>query len=121
MLLGGGRHNEFIGNLIKQSTETQSIGVDARGGLGTKCCSAGRLPYEFLFRVPYNTSAAWKKYPDLAGILEDEPCTPKHNRISNNILCGGVRNFSVDPATIEAWGSEMKNNTVLAACPPEWI
>ena len=27
--------------------------------------------------VPYNTSAAWAKYPDLANILSDEPCTPK--------------------------------------------
>ena len=117
MLLGGGRHNDFIGNVIKQSSIRQPIAVDSRGGGGTSCCTKGRLPYDFLSRVPFNTSAVWKKYPDLADVLNDDPCTPKHNRISNNLLCGGALNFSLDPSTVAAWGSEMKNNTAVAACP----
>jgi hypothetical protein len=49
------------------------------------------MPYKFLARVPYNeTSGPWSKYPDLANILHDEPCTPKYNVIANNILCGGL-------------------------------
>ena len=65
MLLGGGRHNEFTNNVVKQTKSvSQSLGMDARGGLGSKCCVAGRLPYSFLSRIPYNTSATWKAaYP----------------------------------------------------------
>jgi hypothetical protein len=39
----------------------------------------GGMPFVFLDRVPYKTSAAWQKYPGLADILQDEPCLPKHN------------------------------------------
>merc|ERR1712232_296253 len=88
-------------------------------GGGTKCCHAGALPFSFLSRVPYNTSSAWKKYPDLANIMNDEPCAPKYNRISNNVLCGGVKNLSIDAATIISNGGEMKNNTAVAKCPGE--
>ena len=61
----GGRHNEFTNNVVKQTKSvSQSIGMDARGGLGSKCCVAGKLPYSFLSRVPYNTSTVWKTaYP----------------------------------------------------------
>ena len=52
--------------------------MDARGGLGTKCVDKGPSTLTVgLDTVPYNTSSAWKKYPDLANILDDEPCTPK--------------------------------------------
>jgi hypothetical protein len=77
------------------------------------------MPFAFLSRVPYNTSAAWMKYPDLANILSDDPCTPKYNKISNNILCGGVQNLSLDAGTVYSWGSKMGNNTVMAKCPGE--
>ena len=73
MALGGGRHNRFVGNIVKQSAPTQGISMDARGGGGSKCVGDGRLPFSFLSRVPYNTSSAWAKYPGLAGILEDDP------------------------------------------------
>ena len=120
MALGGGRHNEFTSNLIIQSQPTQAISMDARGGGGSKCCAPGKLPYSFLFRVPFNTSTAWKKYSDLPNILDDEPCTPKHNRISDNVLCGGVNNLSLDAAMVATWGSVMANNTVATACPKTW-
>jgi hypothetical protein len=79
MLLGGGRHNEFVGNLLIQSEPTQVIGMDARGGLGSKCVDKGPSTLTIgLDSVPYNTSAVWKSaYPSLANILNDEPCTPK--------------------------------------------
>lgn len=115
--LGGGRYNAFVNNVIQQSAATQAMSFDDRGGGGTKCCKPGALPFGFLGRVPYNTSAAWRKYPGLPGILSDDPCTPKHNVISGNILCGGARAFSVDPKTVERWGSEMSNNTARADCP----
>ena len=117
MALGGGRHNRFVRNVVKQSAPTQGISMDARGGGGSKCVGDGRLPFSFLSRVPYNTSSAWAKYPGLADILSDDPCEPKHNVISDNVLCGGAQNFSLTPAAVEAWGSEMQNNTAVASCP----
>ena len=66
--------------------------------------------------VPYNTSAAWAKYPDLANILSDEPCTPKYNVISDNILCGGATSLGLLPSAVEKEGSTMKNNTVHTHC-----
>ena len=65
----------------------------------------------FLGRVPYNTSDAWKKYPGLATILDDDPCEPKHNIISNNIMCGGLKTLGLEPTTVEKYGSAMTNNT----------
>ena len=68
MELGGGRHNEFVNNIINGSG---TIHFDARGGGGLRCVVKGRMPYVFLDRVPYNTSAVWKeKYPGLVNILQ---------------------------------------------------
>jgi hypothetical protein len=105
--LGGGRHNEFVNNKLIGSA---NLHMDERGGGGTSCAKPGHLPYDFLTRVPYK-SAAWAKYPDLANILTDDPCTPKHNVISNNVLCDGATITGVTPATVSSWGSTMANNT----------
>ena len=120
LLLGGGRHNVFENNLIIQSAPSQSISMDDRGGGGSKCVRPGAMPYVFLARVPYASSPSWAKYADLPTILSDDPCTPKHNTISNNVLCGGVKEFSLNPKTVEEWGSQMVNNTAVAVCPPNW-
>ena len=45
-----------------------------RGGIAG--AQGAKVPFAFLQRVPYK-SAAWSKYPDMANILDDEPCTPK--------------------------------------------
>ena len=120
LLLGGGRYNVFANNLIIQSAPTQSISMDDRGGGGSKCVRPGAMPYVFLARVPYASSASWSKYAGLPTILSDEPCTPKHNIISNNVLCGGAKRFALDPRTVEGWGSQMENNTAVAVCPSSW-
>lgn len=73
--LGGGRHNEFTGNILNGS---RGIAFDDRGGGGSGCAHAGRMPFDFLARVPYATSAAWAKYPDLKNLLSDEPCLAKY-------------------------------------------
>ena len=62
----------------------------------------------FLKRVPYNvTSGPWGKCPHLADILHDDPCAPKYNVISDNILCHGPKSIT---GTIFP-GNEAKNNT----------
>ena len=108
--LGGGRHNEFVSNVINGTGGT--VHFDARGGGGSGCCKPSEAPFMFLDRVPYNSSAAWKKYPGLADILEDSPCAPKHNVISNNLLCGGAKSLGLEPSAVEKYGSTMANNTV---------
>ena len=111
--LGGGRNNVFTNNVINGSG---SIHFDNRGGDGTSCARTGQMPFVFLNRVPYKSSA-WSKYDDMATILEDAPCTPKYNQIENNILCGGVTTLGFDVATAtQKWGSFVKNNTVSAEC-----
>jgi hypothetical protein len=45
MELGGGRHNEFVNNIINGSG---TIHFDARGGGGLRCVVKGRMPYVFL-------------------------------------------------------------------------
>ena len=44
----------------------------------------------------------------------------RYNKISDNVLCGGAQNFSLSPATVVGWGSEMQNNTAVADCPTDW-
>ena len=107
--LGGGRHNEFVNNTIRSRG---NIHVDDRGGGGSGCASDGKMPYTFLSRVPYNTSKVWSKYPDLPQILQDEPCEPRYNSISNNVLCGLQAISGITPSQMEQWGSVMTNNTV---------
>ena len=51
-----------------------------RSGLGSKCAVDGKNPYSFLSRVPYNTSAAWAKYPDLA--VKDPRCLHEIDSLS---------------------------------------
>ena len=109
--LGGGRHNEFTNNVING---TGVVHFDDRGGHGSGCCDGSKMPFGFLDRVPYNTSKAWKKYPGLANILADAPCEPKHNVISDNILCGGLKTLGLvgaSPLTVARYGSVMANNT----------
>ena len=73
LLTLAGRHNEFVGNIINGSGGI--IHLDDRGGGGNGCAHAGRMPYSFLERVPYNcTSCPWSKYPGLAGpVLRSYP------------------------------------------------
>eukprot|EP00658_Telonema_sp_P-2_P054590 TRINITY_DN4342_c0_g2_i3.p1 TRINITY_DN4342_c0_g2~~TRINITY_DN4342_c0_g2_i3.p1 ORF type:complete len:280 (+),score=36.90 TRINITY_DN4342_c0_g2_i3:278-1117(+) len=111
MELGGGRNNRFTRNQVLGNA---SMHFDARGGLGSKCVPG--IVSNFLSRVPYQ-SGAWLKYPDLSNILDDDPCTPKYNVISDNVLCQGASEFSgLDRSQIESWGSTMENNTAHATC-----
>lgn len=109
MELGGGRNNKFSGNVINGSS---SLHFDNRGGDGSGCAKGAKAPFVFLKRVPYK-SAAWSKYPDMANILDDEPCTPKYNTFEDNVLCGpGTTLSGVTELSAAKWGSIFKNNSV---------
>lgn len=56
-------------------------------------------------------SKAWMKYPNLANILQDDPCTPKYNNISNNCFSTSTTSLINQPAsTIANWGSYAAKN-----------
>lgn len=114
--LGGGRGNVFERNFINASSNTP-VHFDNRGqGWDKGGCKAGGLPYEFLKNVPYATSDAWKKYPGLGNILNDAPCEPRHNVISNNVMCNGPTTLvNQGASTISKWHSTAENNTVCAS------
>jgi len=120
LLLGGGRSNVFAFNSISYVDGTDgAVHFDDRGlGWDASACTApdGEM-VRFLARVPYNTSAAWAAaYPQLVGILGDEPCTPKYNAVVGNTYCAiGSKPFiDATNATIAAWGSTAWGN--VPAC-----
>lgn len=113
--LGGGRNNEFTDNIVYNSN---GIAFDNRGGGGNGCASAGHNPYDFLGRVPYNTSEIWFKYPNLRHILQDDPCLAKYNNLSNNVICGGggaSSNF-VNLGLVNKCSSIAENNIIRETC-----
>ena len=120
LLLGGGRSNIFANNSITGVDGGDgAVHFDDRG-LGwdnDACKQPGGEMVGFLARVPYNTSAVWlSRFPQLANILEDEPCTPKYNAIVGNTYCAlGTSPFlDASNASIASWGSTAWGN--VAQC-----
>lgn len=138
LLLGGGRNNLFVGNKLVSVCD-QLDTADAHGqlrgegvvGLGAECgggaidfdnrgmgwghagCHSGGTQYDFLSRIPYNTSKVWlDTYPLLANLTLDDPCTPKYNQIWNNTYCNlnGKPFIDQSGSTIAGWGSSAGNN-----------
>ena len=114
--LGGGRNVRFVGNVLNDSG---TVAFDNRGmGWDKGGCRAGGNPYDFLARVPYSDpNGPYAKYPDMINILRDDPCRPKYNELSNNLLCGSAKDIaSISAATITSWGSSATNNTYTSVC-----
>ncbi len=85
ILIGGGRDNPMTNNLFINCVKAFSI--DARGlgwakGVGVSATQELRdLNYQ---KPPWSV-----KYPELVGILEDEPLAPKGNLMARNLCWGG--------------------------------
>ena len=109
--LGGGRGNHFTHNLV-DATGDEPVNFAHRAGCKAK---PGSNPYDFLKRVPYDKGGAWAKYPHLANILKDEPCFPKYNVLSNNVMCNGattlVSLYRCHNCFQKGDGNAMTNNT----------
>jgi len=115
--LGGGRNVRFVGNLLNGSGE---VAFDNRGmGWDKNGCKAGGDPFDFLARVPFSDPMGpYAKYANMTNIVSDDPCRPKYNELSNNVLCGSAKAVtSTSAATIASWGSSATNNTYTAVCP----
>ncbi len=81
-LYGGGRYNTFENNIVLECEKP--FVYDARGTTWMKCGEGSEIRKK-LEQVPYQ-SDIWKAaFPELAGILEDEPQLPKHSVIRNNL------------------------------------
>ena len=114
ILLGGGRHNKLIGNKIIRTQLPLSF--DDRGlTWDTTRCKAGNsfeaelIAYDYL-NPPWST-----RYPELANILKDRPCTPTHNVVSNMVFCGLEQGHSwietpgTDLAQLLIWQNRFSN------------
>lgn len=116
--LGGGRENHFINNTINDAPRC-GISFDDRGlNWDKRGCVPGGIPYDFLDRVPYNTSAVWlERYgPYLRNITVDDACRPKYNVIEGNTYCNLKTFITASAADIQSWGSIATDNTEKPSC-----
>lgn len=89
VMIGGGRDNTVENNVFIDCNP--AIHVDARGKSWAKFWFNGEDPFLMngLKEVPYDRPPYSAQYPQLPGILADDPAQPKGNRILRNIRSGG--------------------------------
>jgi hypothetical protein len=85
ILIGGGRDNLMTNNLFLSCGRAFSI--DARGLGWAK--AVGVFATQELHDLNYQQPPWSAKYPELLGILEDDPLAPKGNVMARNICWGG--------------------------------
>ncbi len=85
ILIGGGRDNPITNNLFVRCDRAFSI--DARGLGWAK--GVGVFATKELHDLNYRKPPWSVKYPELLGILEDDPLAPKGNVVARNVCWGG--------------------------------
>ncbi|HQK94714.1 MAG TPA: right-handed parallel beta-helix repeat-containing protein [Armatimonadota bacterium] len=85
ILIGGGRDNLMSNNLFVNCG--RALSIDARG-LGW-AAGVGTFATQELHDLNYQQPPWSTKYPELVGILEDDPLAPKGNVVARNICWGG--------------------------------
>lgn len=103
-MIGGGRDNTIENNVFIDCNP--AIHVDARGKSWAKSWFNGQDPFlmDGLKEVPYDRPPYSVQYPQLPGILTDDPAQPKGNRIVRNIRSGGRWADLLDRLTPEQAG-----------------
>ncbi|MFC3801678.1 carbohydrate-binding protein [Cohnella sp. GCM10012308] len=85
MLLGGGRDNTVVNNMLIDGNS--SFLIDDRGlGWQHIACEAGGVLRTKLAEVPYDQEPWTSRYPNLAGVLTDNPCSPMSNTVRQNVF-----------------------------------
>jgi len=85
--IGGGRDNVVENNIFVDCQP--ALHIDARG-MGVKFnYGATTTQPRRLKEMPYQQSPWKDRYPELVGMLDDEPEKPKNNRVVRNICVGG--------------------------------
>ena len=85
--IGGGRDNVIENNIFvdcKPALHIDARGMGAKFNYGATTTQPLRLK-----EMPYQQSPWKEHYPELVGMLEDEPEKPKNNRVVRNICVGG--------------------------------
>lgn len=85
ILIGGGRDNQMANNLFVNCG--RALSIDARGLGWAK--GVGTFATKELFDLNYRQPPWSTRYPELRGILEDEPLAPKGNVVARNVCWGG--------------------------------
>ncbi len=85
ILIGGGRDNIMTNNMFINCGK--AFIIDARGLGWAK--GVGDFATKELIELNYQQPPWSVKYPELTGILEDEPLAPKGNVMARNICWGG--------------------------------
>lgn len=84
--IGGGRDCTIENNIFIDCVP--SIHIDARA-MGWASDHVETTMTDRLNDMPYKNELWSKRYPELVGILEDEPAAPKGNLVTRNISVGG--------------------------------
>jgi len=122
VLLGGGRRNVIRDNYFEANDkdvafdnrgmnwQSKSCAENCSASLGTSCFHAILVDLNYQ-HPPYSV-----RYPEIVNIYRDRPCTPVYNVIADNRYChdhspGGGEFIDRDNATVQSWGSVMRNNT----------
>ena len=118
-MIGGGRDNSIVNNIFIDCVP--SLHVDARA-LGWAAYHADEWIKEAgekgtISGIPWNKPPYSEKYPELVGMMEDEPKAPKGNVISRNICLRGVWDKGAGYWNMSIEGKArpyltMENNTV---------
>ncbi|NMG72263.1 right-handed parallel beta-helix repeat-containing protein [Parazoarcus communis] len=87
VLIGGGRDNLVEENIIARVRE--GLAFDARGLVALERQGPERANSRYIARlgqIPYRSEVYRSRYPELYGILDDEPGAPKGNVISGSVF-----------------------------------
>ncbi len=116
ILIGGGRDNIMTNNLFLNCR--QAFSIDARGLGWAK--GVGDFATRELLDLNYKQPPWSIRYPELLGILEDEPLAPKGNVMARNICWGGPWGWTEPkrPAVREVRGQPGRCGPRFAGKPP---
>ena len=132
-----GRDHHFVGNVIRplppstNQSRTPGVqignrgcgGADVNGYNCTGCMrSTCAMQASFLKRVPFNTSAAWKRaFPQMYDFWEAKPCEAGGTIIKDNVICFADTTLVSQPGypgpspPLTTTGSVVRNNSWIPA------
>lgn len=115
VLIGGGRDNVVEENIFVRGRE--GLAFDARGLVALERQGLERANSRYiarLERIPYRSEIYRSRYPELYGILDDEPGAPKGNVVSGSVFVDiripYVTKIPSRPYLLERGGRVMTNH-----------
>lgn len=84
--LGGGRSNIFTNNIIMNAPRGAATAILADRRDGESWSNSRTTIMEKTQEIDYTNDRWTEKYPQVIGLMEDEPEIPKYNELKNNII-----------------------------------